>query len=321
MDSALVIAYQAVIMFILLFFGWFLYKKDYLSEESTKQLSFIAISIINPIVIFNSYQMDFAPEMLTGLLIAAGLAVVSHLVLIIFSLIAVKKSRPNAEIERFATAYSNCAFLGIPLVQATFGAEGVFYLTGYITVFNLFMWTHGVMVMQGGGHRSFSQSAKAVAKVLISPAVISIALGLVFFFTGWRLPDIVQTPLDYLGALNTPLAMMVSGATIAKAGLLKAFNNPRVYFIQAFKLLIIPAVLALMFVPLTLLGVPRLIIDTILIAAAAPTASATIMFAYTHKKDAEYASNHFALSTIASMATMPAVLMLSAFLAGLLGTA
>lgn len=318
MQTALIIAYQAVIMFILLFFGYFLYRKKFLSEESTKQLSAIAISIINPIVIFNSYQMEFAPEMLGGLLISAGLAVVSHVVLILFSRIVVRKGRKNCEVERFALSYTNCAFMGIPLVQATFGAEGVFYLTGYITVFNLFMWTQGVMTMQGGEKRSFREAARSVLKVLVSPAVISIALGLLFFFTGLRLPDIVQTPLDYLGALNTPLAMMVSGATIAKAGLLNAFREPRVYFVQLFKLIVVPALLTLMFVPLTLLGVPVLIVDTILIAAAAPTASATIMFSYAHNRGAEYASNHFALSTVASMVTMPLVLLLSGLLAYLL---
>lgn len=321
MDSALVIAYQAVIMFILLFFGYFLFKKDFLSEDSTKQLSAIAIKIINPIVIFNSYQTDFAPEMLTGLLIAAGLAVVSHVVLILFSMLAVRRTKSDFETERFAISYSNCAFMGIPLVQATFGNDGVFYLTGYITVFNLFMWTHGVMTMQGGERRSASDTAKTVLKVLISPAILSIALGLVFFFTGLRLPGILQTPLDYLGALNTPLAMIVSGATIAKAGLLSAFRSPRVYYVQLFKLILVPAVLTVMFVPLTLLGVPKLIIDTILIAAAAPTASATIMFAYNHNRNAEYASNHFALSTIASMLTMPLVLMLSAALSGVISPA
>ncbi len=319
MDSALVIAYQSAIMFILLFVGWALYKKDFLSADSTKQLSSIAINIICPIVIFNSYQTDFDPSLLSGLFMAAGLAVVSQLALILFSYVVVRKTHRNAEIERFAISYSNCAFLGIPLVQATFGSEGVFYLTGYITVFNLFMWTQGVMLMKGGERKAPAETAKAVLKVLVSPAIVAIALGLICFFTGLRLPAVLQEPLNYLGALNTPLAMLVSGATIAKAGLRGVFGTPRIYFVQSFKLIIVPAVLAAAFVPLTLLGVDKLIIDTILIAAAAPTAAATIMFSYTHGRDAEYASNHFALSTIVSIVTMPLVLMLSGLIATLFG--
>ena len=319
MDSALIIAFQAVVMFILLFFGYFLYKAKMLSDESTKQLSAITLTIVNPVVIFNSYLMDFNTELLAGLGISTLLGAIAHLVLILASHIAVRKGRSNFEIDRFAIIYCNCGFMGIPLIKATFGDEGVFYLTGFITMFNLFMWTHGTLLMSGKKTQGIKDTAKTFGKVLLSPAILAIVIGMVFFFTGLRLPSILQTPLDYVGSLNTPLAMIVSGATIAKAGLLRGFKCGRAYYIQIFKLLAVPVVLTLMFVPLTKLGVSMTVINTVLIAAAAPTASATIMFSYRHGKDESYASGQFALSTIASMATMPLILMLSAFWANILG--
>lgn len=317
MEQSIVIAKQAIIMFLLIFVGFFLYKKKMLSEDTTKQLSKITLTIVNPIIIFNSYQMEFDSKLLTGLLIATALAALAHIIMIGISHLAVKNGQTNSEIERFAIIYSNCGFLGIPLVQATFGSEGVFYLTGYITMFNLFMWTHGVILMRGNNSEKTQSSSKSLLKILLSPAIIAIALGLVSFFTGIRLPEIIQTPLDYLGSMNTPLAMLVSGATIAKAGLFKAFKLPRVYIVQIFKLVLIPIVLVLLFTPLYFLNVNQLVIDVVLIAAAAPTASATVMFAYTYDKNAEYASNHFALSTLASMATMPLTLLLSSALTSL----
>lgn len=319
MDSALIIAFQAVVMFILLFFGYFLYKAKMLSDESTKQLSAITLTIVNPVVIFNSYLMDFNTELLAGLGISTLLGAVAHLVLILASQIAVRKGRDNFEIDRFAIIYCNCGFMGIPLIKATFGDEGVFYLTGFITMFNLFMWTHGTLLMSGKKTQGIRDTAKTFGKVLLSPAILAIVIGMVFFFTGLRLPSILQTPLDYVGSLNTPLAMIVSGATIAKAGLLRGFKCGRAYYIQIFKLLAVPAVLTLAFVPLAKLGVSMTVINTVLIAAAAPTASATIMFSYRHGKDESYASGQFALSTISSMATMPLILMLSAFFAEILG--
>lgn len=319
MDSALIIAFQAAVMFILLFVGYFLYKAKMMSDETTKQLSAILLTIVNPVIIFNSYMMDFNTELLAGLGISLLLSALAHVVLIIGANIAVRKGRPNYEIDRFATIYCNCGFMGIPLINATFGSEGVFYLTGFITMFNLFMWTHGTLLMSGQKSQSFRETSKAFVKVLVSPAIISILVGLVFFFLGLRVPSIIQTPLDYIGSLNTPLAMLVSGATIAKAGLLRGFRCGRNYYIQIVKLLAIPALLTLAFVPLAKLGVSMMLINTVLIAAAAPTASATIMFSYRHGKDEDYASGHFALSTISSMLTMPLVLLLSAVYAGLLG--
>lgn len=313
MNSALVIGYQAVIMFILLAVGYALRKGRMLNEDATKQLSNIAISVINPIVIFNAYQTDFDVSLLKGLLISFALSAVSHAVLVLFAGLAVRKGRSRAEVERFAIVYSNCAFMGIPLINSAFGSEGVFYLTGYITVFNLMLWTHGLLTMRGTG----GGLGRNLLKALISPAILSTAAGLVFFFTGLRLPALIQSPLDYLGAMNTPLAMIVSGSAIAGAGLASGFKSLRVYYVQLFKLLIVPAVLAVMFAPLTLLGVSPLVINTVLLAAASPTASATIMFAYKFDRDAEYAGGHFALSTVASVATLPIVLLISELLIGL----
>lgn len=300
-------------MFILLGAGYLLYKLKFLDDESTRRLSDIVITVINPIVIFNAYQTDFRPELAKGLLYAMILAFFCQTVLVLTTKLVVRKTREDFRLERFAAGYSNCAFMGIPLVNAAFGSEGVFYLTSFITAFNVFLWTHGVILMSGK-----RQSPKTLVKILVSPAMISIVLGLMFFLSGLRMPGIIQQPLDYLGSTNTPLAMIVSGATIAKAGLLSCVKDLRVYRFQAFKLLITPLLLAFIVVPVELLGVSTLVVNTVLIAAASPTASATIMFAYKFGADEKYASAHFAVSTLISMITIPIVMAAVKLLEGLI---
>lgn len=318
MRSAAVIAFQALVMFILLALGYFLYKKKLLGDEATRQLSNITITVINPIVIFNAYQTDFDPSLFRGLMYSLLLAFIGQTILVASSYIMVRAGHKDFEVERFALGYSNCAFMGIPLVQATFGSEGVFYLTAFITAFNVFMWTHGVVLMGGSdGKKTASEHVSSLVKILVSPAILSIALGLLCFFTGLRMPSVVQQPLDYLGATNTPLAMLVSGATIAKTGLLDGLKNRRIYFLQSFKLLIVPMLLAALFVPTELFGVSSVIVETMILAAAAPTASSTIMFAYKFGRDEGYASNHFAMSTLFGIVTMPLVLAFAKMLEGL----
>lgn len=311
MDAAIVVTVQAVVMLILLATGYFLYNGKLLGDEATKQLSNIAITIINPIVIFNAYQTEYDPGKLRGLLIALVLSFLAQGLLVCAATIIVRPNRENFRTERFALSYSNCAFMGIPLVEATFGLEGVFYLTAFITAFNVFMWTHGVVLMSGEEKTSAKERALKLLKIFISPAIISIVLGLLFFFTGWRLPAILQQPLNYLGSMNTPLAMIVSGATIAKSGLLNCFKNKSVYILQSVKLIMVPILLAALLAPMQIFGIGGAVVNTVLIAAAAPTASSTIMFAYKYGQDENCASNHFALSTIASIVTIPLILMLS----------
>lgn len=317
MESAIIVAVQAVVMLILLGVGYGLYKGKLLGDEATKQLSNIAITIINPIVIFNAYQTDFAPDKLRGLLVAFVLSFAAQGLLIGAATIIVRPTRENYQTERFALSYSNCAFMGIPLVEATFGPDGVLYLTAFITAFNVFMWTHGVILMSDSEKTTAKDRAKELLKILISPAIISVILGLIFFFTGIRLPGMLQQPLNYLGSMNTPVAMIVSGATIAKSGLIDCFRSKRIYALQTVKLLVVPVLLAALFVPVQIFGINDSIVNTVLIAAAAPTASATIMFAYKYGKNEKCASNHFALSTIASIVTIPLILMISGLMASL----
>lgn len=317
MQSAIIVAVQAVIMLILLGVGYGLYKGKLLGDEATKQLSNIAISIINPIVIFNAYQTDFDPRKLKGLIAALLLSFAAQALLVGAATIIVRPTHENYQTERFALSYSNCAFMGIPLVEATFGSDGVFYLTAFITAFNVFMWTHGVILMSGGEKKTAKERARELLKILLSPAILSIILGLAFFFTGFRLPEMLQEPLNYLGLMNTPIAMIVSGATIAKSGLLDCFKSKRIYALQTVKLFTVPILLAALFVPVQIFGIDGSIVNTILIAAAAPTASATIMFAYKYGKDEKCASNHFALSTIASIVTIPLILLISGLMTSL----
>lgn len=307
------IAFQAVVMFILLGVGYLLYKIGSLDNDSTRRLSNIAITVVNPIVIFNAYQKDFQPELAKGLLYAMILAFFCQIVLLLIAKLVVSSKSENFRIDRFAAGYSNCVFMGIPLVQAAFGSEGVFYLTAFITALNVFAWTHGVILMSGGEKQHTS-----LLKIVLSPATIAIALGVVFFLTGLRLPDIIQQPLDYLGNMNTPLAMLVSGATIAKAGLLSGLKNKRIYAVQSLKLLIIPALLSVALVFTELLGISPLVVNTILIAAASPTASLTIMFSYRFGQNEQYASHHFTISTLASMVTIPIIMVWVKFLESLI---
>ena len=65
--------------------------------------------------------------------------------------------------ELVALMYSNCGFIGIPMAQGIFGAEGVFYMTAYEAMANFLLWSHGVIVMSG------KSDIESLKKVFTSP--------------------------------------------------------------------------------------------------------------------------------------------------------
>ncbi|MCM1023729.1 MAG: AEC family transporter [Prevotella sp.] len=306
MSSAKIVLYQIAVMFILIFLGYFLWKRKVFTRRGCNQLSELVLTVVCPALIFTSFQKELEPRLVNGLLTAFGLSVISHIVSIALGMIFFGKKRGgDVPVERFAAAYSNCAFMGIPLIEAVYGTDGVFYLTAYIAVFNLLTWTHGVMTMTG------KTSFKSAVNALKAPAVIAAALGLVFFFLQIRLPDIVMQPLNYISSLNTPLAMLISGMTIARSDILAALKKPGIYLAVLVKLILAPLLTALIMSPMS---IDPVVADTIVISAACPTAAVTIMFAARYGKNSVYAAEIFAVTTAASAVTVPLVLLISSLL-------
>ena len=213
-------------MLVLILIGILCSKTKIISQDTNRQLSSLVLQVVNPVVILMSFQTDYRPELAKNLLITFGLSAAAFVIMITISYILVRsKPQRDTAIERFASTYSNCGFMGIPLMNALFGAEGVFYLTAFITVFNISVWTHGVILISG------ERNLKQAVKVLYSPTIIAIALGIIMFFIQIKIPSVPAQALQFIADMNTPLAMLVSGITISQTNVIKLLKKPRIYYI------------------------------------------------------------------------------------------
>lgn len=297
---------QTIIMFVIVFIGAICYKFRLITDEGKKQLSSLVMYIVNPLLIFLAYQTDFRTDLLEGLLWTAAMAVITYVVFILLSQLFIrKKDGREFDIERFSVIYSNCGFMGTPLILGVFGTEGVVLQNGFITVFNICVWTHGIMSMKG------ERDKKAVLNAFKAPAVIAVFLGLICFFFQIRIPEIPLTALNHVAEMTTPLAMLVAGASIAGSNILKSLKNPRIYLITLLKLIIFPLIglLIIFFIP-----APETAKLITLIEIACPTATIGMMFAITFNKNSEYCSQIFALTTLLSMITLPLIVRIGTLL-------
>lgn len=302
-------------MLILIIAGVICYRIKMISVSGTKEMSAIILQVVNPVVIFLAYQRDFNTGLLKGLLMCILISVIAFAAAILISYLVIRSGDVSSRnIERFACIYSNCGFMGIPLVDALLGLEGVFYLTAFLTVFNILVWTHGVMQMSG------VKSFKSLVCAFHSPAVIAIFAGLIsFVIRAFVSPEIsaaisdniVMKSLGYVADLNTPLAMIVAGASIAQVNLKAAIKKPRIYLAAFVRLLLIPGVVAVL---LCILRFDYTQALTVTVAMSAPSATMVTLFSIRYGKDYKYASEIFALTTVLSVATMPLIVALSSFI-------
>ena len=138
MEYAGTVAFQVGVMFILVLVGFICAKMGLITDTGRKQMSSVVLTVVAPALIFMSYQMEFSSELVQGLIWSFIASAVTYILTIPLSMLFVrKKDNPDVGIERFALIFSNCGFMGIPLISAIFGAEGVLYVTAYITIFTL----------------------------------------------------------------------------------------------------------------------------------------------------------------------------------------
>ncbi len=305
---------QVAVMFIIMSIGILCYKKKMISENTGAELSKFLLMIVNPCVILHAFQIEYKPELASGLIISALLAVISNTLGVVIATLFIRKNPERKEyiVERFAIVFSNCGFMGIPLIQAVVGDIGVFYASTYVAVFNFFTWTYGVSIMKG------KMNAKDIIKVLTSAPIISIVVGVLIFLFSIKLPIIISKPIEFISALNTPLAMIVTGIYLARTNIKEALKNIRIFAVSALRLIVVPAVMLIVF---AFIGAESEIFISLLIAnmiaTACPTASSTLMMSRMFERNAEYASMIITVSTLLSILTIPIVMMVFDKLSGI----
>lgn len=306
MENAQIIGMRVLIMSVILVIGAIAYKTNVITKDGTKQLSAVELKIVNPLLIFMSYQSEFDGARLHGLLWTFLLSAISFAITIPLASLLKRKGKENFSVERFSCIYSNCGFMGIPLISALFGSDGVLYLTAYITTFNLLVFTHGYMMMKE--ETDFSAFVSAVK----SPTIIAVFIGLICYVTDLRLTGIpvaggvLADALQFIADMNTPLAMIIAGATAAQSNLLKAVADVKILTTAFYKLLMLPAVVILVihFLPDSIPDMSKMIVS---IACACPAATTGTMFALLFDKNAKRCSEIFAITTILSMITLPLI--------------
>ena len=238
MDLAFVTLQQVGILFILIIIGFICGKTGVVTAEGKKVLSNLLVTIIMPAMILNSYLSEFDPNVLNNLLLAFGLSTVAMLLAMAVSfLIVFKLKTPNKKVLWFAFSFSNAAYMGFPLVKGLFGDEGLLYASAFATMFNVIVWSVGYAVMSG--EMNAKQVAKSVGK---NPVTYAVILGLIIYLGRIPVPEVMKQPISLVGAMTTPLSMIIIGAMIAGSKVKAILGNKEVWLSVAVRLVLIPVI-------------------------------------------------------------------------------
>ncbi len=302
LENLAIAAKQVGILYILVAVGFICDKTGLFKEKAARLSNDLLFYIITPAVIITSFlSMDNTKEnfkkLITSFLFAVALQIIGAIIALPFFR---DKNKEDNCIFKFASNYGNVGYMALPLAQAVLGAEGVFYCSVVVMVFNVFSFTHGISLMNSNG--KFDPK-----KLLLNPGTIAVLIGLPLFLLGVNLPEIIMKPIDYLASLNTPLAMIFFGTYLANTDLKTMFSDKRVYLTAFLKLIVLPLCMLGLF---KLTGTSGILVSALLISSSAPSANNTVMFAAKYDKDAPCASKVVAFVSFLSIITMPVMIAL-----------
>ncbi len=305
---AFLLAQSIAVLFIMIFIGYILVKTHLISHSASQPLSILLVYAIFPCAAIVYFEVDYTDEVLQGLLLAFAAALVLQLLQIGIVRLLREPLGLNS-IDQASAIYSNCGNLIIPLIISTLGEEWVIYSLAFICVSTVFTFTHGQSLVS----EKPLFNVRAMRQALLNPSIIAIGIGLILFFTGWRLPGVVNSAVYNLANMLGATAMLIAGIGVASTSIRDTFANKRVWRTSILRLVVMPllccAILKFAVGWCPIANASSVLLITLL-AAAAPCASSIVQFAAIHEKDDIYASSINVVSTLCCIITMPLIIAL-----------
>lgn len=312
MESKIVLS-QIVILAVVVLIGAIGAKSRVLTHESKDLLSKLIFNISLPLMLFTNFlKLDVTPRLLSNSFVVLGSVGFVILFMLLAGWLTARVFRfPSGEAAVFKThsMFGNTIFLGFPLINALYGAEGLLYATMYQLVSNIFMWTLGVIVLS---HGSGSSWKKSILKVF-NPNTIATLAGLSFFVLNIKLPELLVKPLSELGSANTWLSMLYIGAMLAFSNVGDLLKRWSVYIISINRLILVPALLVAAFYFISLIPAnppDSLVSSVIILEASMPCMASVVIMAKEFGADDRLAVGNVFVSTILSILTLPLLVMI-----------
>ena len=221
--------------------GFVLVKLKVMPDSATQVLSKLENNLFIPALVMGTFMTKFTPDSVStsGVYLLCGLAVVA-VTLPIAVLVAKCFSRDSylRKIYTYGLAFSNFGFMGNAVVQALFPDVFMNYLIFVLPFWaGIYVWGVPFLLMPAQNKK---RSLWDWVKPFVNPMFIGMIIGIVLGLTALPIPKFAADAVDTLGSCMSPIAMLLTGMTIAKINLKKAFTNVPVYIASLVRLLVIP---------------------------------------------------------------------------------
>ena len=290
-----------LILFAMMLIGFVANKTKIMTENTSKEISNIILTITNPCLIIASVLGDGINEMEINVFQLLLIGVLYYGFLILFAKILVKflpVKGHDATIYEFMLIFANIGYMGYPVFRSLFGEEAIFLSVLINMPFNLLIFSYGAYAFAkaAGVKENFHW------KDLLSPGLVSSVIALVLYFMRLNVPEVVYQPLGQIGVATVPLSMLIIGFSLGQINLMEAFKDVATLGISFVRLIILPVVV---FFILRIFVQDPFLLQLVTINAALPSASLIVVFATKYDVQVKISTVGIFLTTLFSIISIP----------------
>lgn len=285
-----------LMMFLLVGIGFLVRKRGIVNMEGRMNMIDLCLHLTLPFNVLNSFMRKWDWNLFKAcgiiLLLSVGLNAVS----VFFSAILFNKQEEKRQKSlKYGTIISNSGFLGNPMVEGIYGADGLLYAALFMLPVRIVMWTVGMAVFLKG------QTGKLWKNILTHPCIVAIYAGVIVMVSGVQVPIFVEKTITGISNCNTPLSMMLVGMMLAEVKPKGLIDTPMVLY-ALLRLLAIPGVI---YVLTAFLPIDSMLRGITVIMAGMPAPITTALLSAKYGGDEKYATGMIFLSTLLSLITLP----------------
>lgn len=304
-SQSVLLLLKILVMLIMIVMGFLSVRSGRVKSSDSKVISGLCFDWVVPCSLINSFQTAYDPEKAMSFLFACGASVFSFFLYILITR-AVQKPLKLNPVEQGSAIFSNSAGVAAPLIVSVYGAGALFYCAAHMGFQNLFIFLYLPLIMSGAAKTDWK-------KILLNRNVFSIFIGLILFFTGYKLPGALGTAVSTVGSMLSPMSMLMIGMLMGGVDFRAILKERRTYLVTFARLLGYPLVFMLI-VKLSgivnVLPYAREVLKYVVIASSAPCAALVTQMAteYRSREEAAEAGSLNVASSLLCIVTMPLLL-------------
>ncbi len=301
-------AIESVLMLYgLLLIGFAIARKEWF-RGGTDLLCSLLTKIILPLNVFRSIRSYLTD--LSELVALSGLIVWIGLTLLLLAAIGcalsslLKLPRLKRGVFTASGVFPNILLLGFPIVESVLGESSMKYAVVYYLVDTVLLWSLGTyLLLYFGDNSGKTISLKEnLKKVISSPSLIFLFLGILVSFLRIPIPGILEQIITKVSQCSTAISMIFIGSVIRQSQFSRTMLSKDLISVLLWKIVGVPALILLLF---SIMPMPNTARQVCFLIMVMPVCVNFNILTHEYRCDSEYAAIVSASMNVLCIAALP----------------